>query len=111
MQNQPYIYILTNRPQGTLYIGVTSNLHQRIRQHRNKEKNGFTARYGLTRLVYYEHHKNMHFAIKREKAIKKWNRAWKLELVESVNPGWVDLFGENINNHSASVMRSPLSRG
>ena len=92
MQNQPHIYILTNRPSGTLYIGVTSNLPQRVHQHRTNQHKGFTAKYSLTRLVYYERHKNMHEAIKREKVIKKWYRAWKIELIESVNPQWVDLF-------------------
>ena len=90
MPSCPHIYILTNRPRGTLYTGVTSNLPQRIHQHREQKK-GFTSRYGLTFLVYYELHVSMHEAIRREKAIKKWNRAWKLELIESINPGWVDL--------------------
>ena len=82
---------MTNRVRGTLYVGVTSDLTQRVWLHRTQFNKGFTARYGLTHLVYYERHKSMHEAIKREKAIKKWRRAWKLALIESVNPQWVDL--------------------
>ena len=105
-----FIYILTSKPYGTLYIGVTSDLHQRVHQHRTTQHKGFAAKYSITRLVYYERHKNMHEAIKREKAIKKWHRAWKLELIESVILEWIDLFAAR-NEQSASVRRSPLPRG
>jgi len=99
MQKHPYIYIMTNRAKGTLYVGVTSNLPRRTQQHRTKHKKGFTAKYELTKLVYYERHKSMHEAIKREKAIKKWHRAWKVELIESVNPEWIDLLGKVQSHH------------
>jgi putative endonuclease len=92
MAKHPCIYITTNRKRGTLYVGVTSDLLQRVQQHRDLHKKGFTAKYGLTRLVYFELHKSMNKAIKREKAIKKWRRSWKIELIERVNPEWVDLF-------------------
>ena len=96
MLNQPCIYIMTNKPRGTLYVGVTSNLVQRIWQHRNHLTKGFTAKYGLIYLVYYELHEDMYEAIKREKAIKNWKRLWKIELIEGFNPGWVDLFSQII---------------
>ena len=89
-----YVYILTNRPYGTLYVGVTSDLIKRIYQHRTGQTGGFTARYGLTRLVYYEAHAEMAAAILREKRIKRWQRAWKIELIESANPDWRDLWPE-----------------
>jgi putative endonuclease len=89
--NQPCVYILTNQCHGTLYVGVTSDLAQRLIQHRTQRFKGFTSKYGLTQLAYYEFHKNMHDAIKREKRIKKWNREWKIELIESVNPAWANL--------------------
>ena len=92
MQKQPCVYIMTNKFRGTLYVGVTSDLHQRVWQHRNHVVKGFTNNYELTCLVYYEPHENMNKAIRREKAIKKWYRAWKVELIESVNPDWVDLY-------------------
>ena len=85
---------MANRARGILYVGVTSDLKQRALQHRTLLKKGFTRRYGLTQLVYYELHRSMLDAIKREKAIKKWRRDWKIELIEGVNPEWVDLFFE-----------------
>jgi putative endonuclease len=88
------VYILTNKPRGTLYVGVTSNLPQRVAQHSEKLVEGFTQKYGLDRLVWFEVHENAESAITREKQIKKWNRLWKLELVERANPDWHDLFGE-----------------
>ncbi len=92
----PSVYILTNNPKGTLYIGVTSNLVQRVWQHKNNLVAGFTKQYGLHRLVWYEAHETMESAITREKALKKWNRAWKIELIEKVNPNWTDLYDEVI---------------
>jgi putative endonuclease len=88
------VYILTNQPRGTLYAGVTSNLPQRIAQHREKLVDGFTNRYKLNRLVWYEVHDSAESAIAREKNIKKWNRLWKIELIESTNPSWTDLYTE-----------------
>ena len=90
----PCAYILTNKPKGTLYIGVTSNLTQRVWQHKNDLVEGFTERYGVHRLVWYEVHETMESAIMREKALKKWNRAWKVELIEKTNPNWTDLYDE-----------------
>lgn len=88
---RPCVYLLTNNPNGTLYIGVTSNLFSRMEQHKSGIVPGFTQRYGIKQLVWFEEHSMMNEAIAREKAIKKWNRAWKVELIESVNPDWQDL--------------------
>ena len=90
----PCVYILANIPKGTLYIGVTSNLIQRIWQHKSGLVEGFSKRYNLHTLVWYELHETMESAIVREKAVKKWNRAWKIELIEKTNPNWTDLYGE-----------------
>ena len=83
---------MTNKPRGTLYVGVTSNLVRRVWQHRKHLAKGFTKKYGLTHLVYYEQHGDMYEAIKREKTIKNWRRTWKIKLIEDANPNWVDLF-------------------
>ena len=91
---QPAVYLLASRRHGTLYTGVTSNLVQRIWQHRSHIMQGFTQRYEVTRLVWYEMHVTMESAIVREKQIKKWNRAWKLALIERMNPQWADLWEE-----------------
>jgi putative endonuclease len=88
------VYILTNKPRGTLYIGVTSNLPQRVAQHREKLVEGFTGKYGLARLVWFEVHENAESAIGREKQLKKWNRLWKIELVEKTNSDWHDVYDE-----------------
>ncbi len=87
-----WVYIVTNRPNGTLYIGVTSNLARRAWEHRVGAVFGFTQRYGLKRLVYAEHHEDVRSAIQREKNLKHWPRAWKVELIIGQNPGWDDLF-------------------
>ena len=89
---QPCVYILCNRRNGTLYVGVTSNLAGRVWQHRNHVFEGFTKRYDVTCLVWYEPHPTMASAIRREKAIKEWKRVWKLRLVERSNPDWKDLW-------------------
>jgi len=89
---QPAVYILASKRNGTLYIGVTRNLQQRVWEHKNDLVEGFTKKYGVHRLVYYELHEDMMAAIRREKQMKKWNRAWKLELVEIQNPEWEDLW-------------------
>ena len=86
----PAVYLLASERNGTLYLGVTSNLVQRIWQHREGVGEGFTSRYNVKTLVWYEQHQTMESAILREKAIKKWRRAWKLELVEKDNPTWKD---------------------
>lgn len=87
-----WVYIITNAPFGTLYIGVTSDLGARVWQHRNGEGSAFCRRYGLTRLVYCEHFERIDEAIAREKAMKAWKRAWKTRQIEGMNPSWDDLF-------------------
>jgi putative endonuclease len=94
MSKQPAVYILASKQNGTLYIGVTSNLQKRAWEHKNDLVEGFTRKYGVHQLVYYELHGDMISAINREKQMKKWNRAWKLELIERQNPGWRDLWEE-----------------
>ena len=89
---QPAVYILASQKNGTLYIGVTCNLVQRIWQHKNDLVEGFTKRYGIHMLVYYELHSDINSAITREKQLKKWNREWKLGLIEQNNPQWQDLW-------------------
>ena len=89
---QSYVYILTNRKQGVLYIGVTSDLVKRIWQHREGLAEGFTKRYNLKTLVWFEVHQEIMSAITREKQAKKWNRAWKIELIEMENREWRDLY-------------------
>jgi putative endonuclease len=89
---QPCVYILASRRNGTLYTGVTSNLVQRVWQHKNDLIEGFTKQYGVHTLVWFEPHETMTSAISREKAIKEWQRAWKLKLIESANPLWRDLY-------------------
>ena len=92
MTKQPAIYILASKRNGTLYIGVTSNLQKRAWEHKNDLVEGFTKQYKVHRLVYYELYADMVSAITREKQMKKWNRAWKLQLIESQNPNWKDLW-------------------
>ena len=91
-----WVYIMTDAPFGTLYIGVTSDLPARVYQHRCGEGSAFCKRYGLTRLVYAEPYPRIDEAIAREKAMKAWKRSWKTKLIEQTNPGWADLF-ETIN--------------
>ena len=91
---QPCVYILASERNGTLYVGVTSNLVKRVWEHKSDLVGGFTKRYGVHTLVWYEGHETMASAIAREKAIKEWRRAWKLELVEERNPAWRDLYEE-----------------
>ena len=95
MQTKLYfVYILASRRNGTLYIGVTNNLLKRVDQHRRNLMEGFTNNYGVHRLVYYEQFRDIRLAIGREKQLKKWNRRWKLDLIEKDNPQWHDLFDE-----------------
>lgn len=91
---QPCVYLLTSRRNGTLYIGVKSDLQKRVGQHKEKLVEGFTKRHGVDRLVWYEPHETMESAIAREKAIKEWRRRWKLALIEENNPKWRDLYEE-----------------
>ena len=89
-----WVYIITNRPHGTLYVGVTSDLARRIWEHRQDVADGFTKRYGLKRLVFVERHESIRAAIQREKNIKHWPRAWKVRLVLAANPNWSDLYDQ-----------------
>ncbi len=94
---RPCVYILASQRNGTLYVGVTSDLLKRVWEHKNDVVEGFTKRYGVHSLVWYEPHDTMEPAIMREKAIKEWKRAWKLDLIEKANPEWKDLH-ENIRS-------------
>lgn len=89
---QPCVYILASQRNGTLYVGVTSNLAARIWQHRNDMLEGFTNRHNVHDLVWFEIHETMESAITREKAVKRWKRAWKIREIEQANPYWHDLF-------------------
>lgn len=88
----PCVYIVTSRRNGTLYIGVTSDLPGRVRQHRDGQADGFTRKHGVKRLVWFEGHDTMPQAIAREKAMKHWLRRWKIALIEQQNPDWLDLY-------------------
>ncbi|MDP2644983.1 MAG: GIY-YIG nuclease family protein [Desulfobacterales bacterium] len=94
MEKQFYVYILANKRNGTLYIGMTSDLVKRIWEHKNDCTEGFTKQYGVKILVYYEIHERAEYAIQREKQIKKWRRAWKLRLIEEKNSQWRDLYAD-----------------
>jgi putative endonuclease len=96
MDRQFYVYILASWKNGTLYTGVTSDLVKRAWQHKNKQADGFSKKYNIDRLVYFEVHESAEAAIQREKQIKKWNRLWKLRLIEEVNPDWRDLYEDII---------------
>ena len=87
-----YVYIMASKPYGTLYIGVTSNLSRRVWEHRNHVVEGFTDKHNVGRLVWFEVHSNAESAIKREKALKRYKRDWKIELIEHDNPHWEDMF-------------------
>ncbi len=88
----PYVYILASGYHGTIYIGVTSDLIKRVWEHKNNVVEGFTKKYKVHDLVWFEQHATMFTAIEREKALKEWKRAWKIELIEKVNPRWLDLY-------------------
>lgn len=90
----PCVYMLATERNGTLYVGVSSNLPQRIGQHKMHVADGFTKSYGVDRLVWYEVHPTMISAIQREKQLKRWRRDWKLRLIEDLNPHWRDLYDE-----------------
>jgi len=92
MAKQFYVYILASKRNGTLYTGVTSNLIHRVWQHKHNSFQGFTRKYNVKTLVYYEVHENAESALTREKKIKRWRRAWKLGLIEDSNPEWRDLY-------------------
>ncbi|UJF23151.1 GIY-YIG nuclease family protein [Shewanella sp. OMA3-2] len=92
MEQQSYVYILTNKPNGTLYIGVTASLVKRIYEHKNNVFDGFSKKYNTKQLVYFEVYDDIYQAITREKQLKKWNRDWKIKLIDKSNPRWVDLY-------------------
>jgi putative endonuclease len=92
MEKHFCVYILASSRNGTVYVGVTSNLVQRVWQHKTAQIEGFTKEHGVAQLVWYEVHNDAESAITREKRIKKWNRSWKIELIEKMNPYWNDLF-------------------
>jgi putative endonuclease len=91
-----YVYIMASKKKGTLYIGVTSNLIKRVYEHKNNLVEGFTKKYGIHNLVYYEQTEDANSAIQREKRMKAWKRQWKIELIESMNPNWKDLYNDII---------------
>jgi putative endonuclease len=91
-----YVYILASKRNGTLYIGITNNLVKRVYEHKNNLVEGFTKKYSIHKLVYYEQTENINSVIQREKRLKKWNRVWKIELIERFNPDWKDLYDELI---------------
>lgn len=97
MQHNYFIYILTNRTNKLVYIGVTNDLRRRIYEHKNKLFPGFTRKYNLNKLVYFERYQNIDEAILREKRLKKWKRSWKDDLIKKENPDWNDLYSEVVN--------------
>jgi putative endonuclease len=103
MEKSFYIYILANRRNGTLYIGVTSNLIKRVWEHKNKLAEGFTEKYGVNKLVYFEQASDAENAVRREKRLKKYNRRWKMDLIEKMNPDWKDMYEELISGFPDQV--------
>jgi putative endonuclease len=107
-EKSPAVYIIASKRNGTIYIGVTSALWNRVAAHKAKVFPGFSSKYNLTNLVWYEHHHSMEHAIRREKQLKKWNRNWKLDLIEKMNPGWLDLHDEiDIDATLAEIKQLP----
>jgi putative endonuclease len=97
MERTYYVYLLASRRNGTLYCGVTNDIGRRVYEHKSRSGSLFTTRYNVTLLVWFEVHNDINEAITREKQIKHWNRAWKLALIEDINPSWRDLY-EDLNN-------------
>ncbi len=92
--NMYFVYILANRKEGTIYVGITSDIIRRCYEHKTKADDGFTAEYNVDRLVYFEQHSDVLEAIAREKKLKRWRRKWKIELIERGNPDWRDLYDD-----------------
>jgi putative endonuclease len=107
MDKNYYVYILTNKKDGILYIGVANNLERRIYEHKQEMVEGFSKKYNLKKLVYFEETGDIKSAIAREKCLKRWNRKWKTKLIKKKNPGWEDL----TNKFLLGVPGSPPSRG
>jgi putative endonuclease len=113
MPKHPCVYVMASKCNGTLYIGVTSDILDRASIHKQDLLEGFIKRYGVHRLVYYEMHETMEGAISRETRLKKWHRAWKIRLIESMNPEWEDLFDEfwsAIKEGPADLVRQNIGR-
>ena len=91
MKKQYFVYMLASQKNGTLYTGVTSDLARRLSEHKQKETEGYTKKYGVDKLMYFEQTEDVRSALEREKRLKKWNRAWKIKLIERKNPEWRDL--------------------
>jgi putative endonuclease len=104
-EREYWVYILASRIGGTLYVGVTNNLVRRVYQHREKFVRGFTKRYQVQRLVYFEQFSTSEAAIHREKRLKKWKRSWKIELIEKTNPNWDDLYAGIAAGHITDDLR------
>ena len=98
MERQPCVYLLASKRNGTLYVGVTSNLVRRVWEHKQHIVEGFTEKHGVDRLVWYEVHDTIVSAISREKAIKNWKRSWKIKVIEQMNPQWRDLFDDLVGS-------------
>ncbi len=105
-----YVYILASKRNGTLYTGVTNDLIRRVMEHKEKITKGFTSKYGVDKLVYYESFDNIKDAIKRESNIKAWKRKWKLELIEEDNKEWKDLFYELINEEDINDLKEYIHK-
>ncbi len=100
-----HVYLMASQRNGTLYCGVTSELVQRVWQHRTGHHKGFTSKYGVTILVWYEPHEDVHEAIHRETQIKGWKRLWKLQLIEKTNPNWTDLYASLLHGPAIDLTR------
>ncbi len=87
-----FVYMMSDKPRGVIYVGVTSDLQKRVWQHQNKEYEGFTSKYKVKNLVWFEHHPNIVLAIQRENSLKRYRREWKIKLIEELNPTWMDLY-------------------
>jgi putative endonuclease len=101
------VYLMASKRNGTLYLGVTTNLPARAHQHRERLIEGFSQKYGCTILVWFEQHSQLTVAVAREKEIKKWRRSWKLELIEKSNPQWRDLYEDFINPPPPTFIQRP----
>ena len=109
-----YVYLLANRKDGTLYLGVTNDIVRRVYEHKQKVVHGFTSRYGVDRLVWFECHDDLISAITREKDIKKWRRTWKIHLIEAGNPGWLDRYESiavDCNPSGSTQAATPIQPG